>query len=229
MTPTKQKIKIFFYVILWMMIILGGIFSWQHRRQIYRWVKQQQLNIQKDITKVQACSCTNQTLKLNSVNYKSVHLPKLKNNKALTFINNEKTKNRLINQGKLIAINERGYKVKKLTHSTRHLTPHANDVLEEVAQRFQQQMKRNTGEKSYIRISSLTRTDEQQKSLSAFYNAATKGISAHSFGQAFDIDFVIAKDCVKATKTLGTLLNQMQKEGKLLLCPERGCTHVTVL
>lgn len=179
--------------------------------------------------KQHACSCTNQTLKLKSADYKTVHLPKLKNNQSLTFIDNERTKQKLLKQGKLIPIEERGFRVKKLTHSSQHLTPKAKKVLEELAQRFKEQMIGSADEKSYIRISSFTRTDEQQKSLSANYRAATKGISVHSFGQAFDIDFVISKDCGKATKSLESLLNQMQKEGKILLCPERGCIHVTVL
>jgi hypothetical protein len=211
MTTSNRKIKIFFYLSLLIMIIGAGIFSWQHRKQLHRWVKQQQKQESKQTRapKQLACSCTNQTLKLKSADYKTVHLPKLKNNKSLTFIDNEKTKQKLLKQGRLIPIEERGFRVKKLTHSSRHLTPKARDVLEELAQRFKEQMKGSTDEKSYIRISSLTRTHEQQKSLSNISKAATKNISAHSFGQAFDIDFVISKDCSFATKTLEMLLNEM--------------------
>lgn len=229
MTPNKRRIKIFFYLFLLIIIIGTGIFSWQHRKQLHRWVKQQQVYKKTIYPKQLACSCTNQTLKLKSTNYKMVHLPKLKNNQSLTFIDNEKTKQKLLEQGKLIQIEERGFRVKKLTHSSRHLTPKAKDVLEELAQRFKEQMKGSADEKSYIRISSLTRTDEQQKALSAFYNAATKGISAHSFGQAFDIDFVISRDCNVALKILEKLLNQMQSEGKILILPEKGCIHITVI
>jgi hypothetical protein len=229
MATNKQLFKTFFFISFLLIMIGGGTLAWQKRKQIYRWAKQKHRElVQKSTPSQQACSCTNQILNLKSVNYKTVHIPKLKNNKYLTFIADDKTKKKLLNQGKLIQIQEKGFKIKSLKHSSRHLTPQAKDVLEELSQRFQQQMKETKDENSYIRISSLTRTHEQQKQLSAVNNAATKDVSAHSFGQAFDIDFVISKDCTKATKTLETLLNQMYKEGKLLLCPEKGCIHVTI-
>lgn len=221
-----KKILVLFFFLLFLTL---AVFSWTKRKKIIRLFHHYKNEYFGKTVRHDLCSCTNKTLNLNNFDYKTVHIPKLKKNKALTFINNERTKNRLINQGKLIEIKEIGYKVKKLTHSSRHLTPRANHVLEEIAHRFQVQMKGSADEKSYIRISSLTRTDKQQKSLSSFYSAATKGKSAHSYGQAFDIDFVISKDCSFARKTLEILLNEMQKEGELLLCPESGCIHVTVL
>ena len=230
MATNKQLFKIFFFISLLLIMVEVGTLAWHKRKQISRWAKQKHRELNQKITpSQQACSCTNQTLNLKSVNYKKVHIPQLKSNSNLVFIDGEKTKNRLIKQGKLIPIQENGFKVKTLTHSSLHLTPQAKDVLDELTERFQQQMKETKDENSYIRISSLTRTHEQQKQLSAVNNAATKDVSAHSFGHAFDIDFVISKDCTKATKTLEILLNQMYKEGKLLLCPERGCIHITIL
>jgi len=221
-----KKILLLFFLLLFVSL---AFFSWTKRKKIIRLYHHYKNEYLGQSSRRDACSCTNKTLNLNSFDYRTVHIPKLKNNKDLTFIKDNKTKGRLIQKGKLIPIDSKNFKISKLTHSSRHLTPKANIILEELAFRYEQYFTHKGKEKSSIRISSMTRTHEQQKSLSNISKAATKNISAHSFGQAFDIDFVISKDCSFATKTLEMLLNEMQKEGKLLLCPESGCIHVTVL
>ena len=60
--------------------------------------------------------------------------------------------------------------------------------------------------------------------------AATKGTSTHSYGVSFDINTVVGDNgyCERRTQVLKKILTEMQKEGKILLCPESKCIHVTV-
>jgi hypothetical protein len=90
---------------------------------------------------------------------------------------------------------------------------------------------KNTNENnSYFEISSVLRTEQQQIEIRKKYpNAATLNNSTHSYGVSFDIAYVKGNSCNLLNNTLNTILNQMQAENKILICPEKGCIHITVI
>ena len=51
----------------------------------------------------------------------------------------------------------------------------------------------------------------------------------HSYGIAFDIAYVKSKECATNLFALEEVLNEMRKEDRILLYPERGFICVTVL
>ncbi len=118
----------------------------------------------------------------------------------------------------------------KMTHSEPYLHRKAYSVLLEIGLEFDKRLQGTKAEGSKILISSLTRTIQQQKDLGKQNGNATKGISAHSYGAAFDVYNIETKSaCSIARSTLNSLLIDFQNKGKILLCPEGGCIHVTVI
>jgi hypothetical protein len=224
-------------IIIVMLVILTvvGLFSYHYRRALKRKLIQvkdvlvQVIWEKRSYEMEQKCSCTSRSLRLRRDVYKQVHIPKLQKMKHLTFIDKEHTKNKLISANKLVKIEPKLYKIKDLRHSSSYLTPKGKEILDELALRYKMQLKGTKSENSQFRISSLTRTHEQQKQLSALNKAATMHQSAHSYGQAFDIDYLHTRDCHESLLALEKVLTLMQTEGKILLCPEKDCIHVTVL
>jgi len=127
----------------------------------------------------------------------------------------------------------KGYRIdhRQLTHSVPYLHPDAYQVLREMGAAYVDRVKGTEAEGSDFRISSLTRTSEQQEKLrkSAKGVNATPNVSTHSYGASFDIyRFANAYDCGAAQKAFGEVLLEFQQAGRILLTPEGNCVHVTV-
>ena len=92
-------------------------------------------------------------------------------------------------------------------------------------------LKKSKDTKSYFIVSSLTRTEKQQKDLrESGEKGTTKGKSSHNYGVSFDISHIKSFSSYKITsKALENALQQMQKEKKILLLSENDCIHVTVI
>lgn len=164
-------------------------------------------------------------------NYYSEHIPaaiKLSNNR---YIVDEQEQNNLINKGYLVKVKEdEGFGISNLEYSTAVLLPIAKNRLIELGKRFRGKINTETERGSYFIISSITRTEIQQKQVEKIFpNAAARYKSSHSFGASFDIKGVNAiKNCDPAQNALKQVLIEMQQEGKILLCPEKNCIHITV-
>jgi len=125
----------------------------------------------------------------------------------------------------------RGYHLSGLTHSEPFLLPAARAVLEDMANRFADAMEGTKDEGASIRITSLTRTEAQQKRLRRRNSNAFRGKSSHSYGASFDVAFIDRPNesvtCGGPTWAMQTILQDMQKEGKILVIPEGICMHIT--
>lgn len=147
------------------------------------------------------------------------------------LIENEEHFNQLIDEEKLVLINEgTGYEVMKLTHSHPYITPYSKEVLEEIGIAFQTIMESD----SYFTLTSVTRTPEQQKSLRRRNSNATNGNSSHSYGASFDISYIRFNGkknwSRKSQRKLENVLKEFEKAGKIFFIKERkqSCYHVTV-
>jgi hypothetical protein len=136
-----------------------------------------------------------------------------------------------INRGKLIEIeNNKGYKIRSLNNSSCHLTIDSYETLKEMGVRFQNLLKNTNEKNSYFELSSVLRSEKQQEEIRKKYpKAATFNNSTHSYGVSFDIAYVKGSSCRITNKALNTVLKEMQKEKKILICPEKGCIHITVI
>ena len=163
-----------------------------------------------------------------------IHRDKAQKTTNHQYVKDVKTRNRYVNSNKLLKVNDKGrkgYYIQKLDYSSKHLTPLAYKRLNELGSLFMSNLKKSKDVRSFFRISSLTRTEKQQKDLRASgEKGATKGKSSHNYGVSFDISHIRSFSSDKITsKALEMALKQMQKEKKILLLAENDCIHVTVI
>jgi hypothetical protein len=151
--------------------------------------------------------------------------------KGIGLIEDEKRLFQLVEKAELVeASSGVGYQVDDLTHSHPYITKASKKVLEELGKTFQAL----AGEENFFTVTSVTRTEEQQKKLSRRNRNATAGESSHSFGVSFDISYIrfngIKGYDQKAIKQLETVLNHFQQTGKIYVIKERkqSCYHITV-
>jgi hypothetical protein len=214
--------------ILVSLLILSPVF-WKYRRTIKRVVRNEvysSINRDKNV-----CSCNWNSLNLKRDDYKTKHLPGAIKSSDNLFIKNKKILNKQINRGKLIEIeNNKGYKIRNLNDSSSHLTIDAYETLKEMGVRFHNLLKNTNEKNSYFELSSVLRTEKQQEEIrKKFPKSATFNNSTHSYGVSFDIAYVKGSSCNKANKALNSVLKEMQEEEKILICPEKGCIHITVI
>ena len=175
------------------------------------------------------CSCTNHSIKFKRNHY-DTHREQAKrlNNGVLL------TDDQIKSLSTMVEVEDAdGFVIDrhKLTHSHAYLNREAYKVLIAMGNAYAEKVDGTTAEGSVFHISSLSRTLEQQKKLlkSAHGRNATRKVSAHSYGASFDIWKIEgAENCHIARKAFETVLKDFQKEGKILLCPEGNCIHVTV-
>lgn len=177
----------------------------------------------------QGCDCTWETLYLKKDNFLEAHKPAAK--RIGFYVKNEEFREKWINSGKLVDVEEsEGFGISELDYSTAHLTPLARKRLYELGHRFRESIEDPNQKSSYFLVSSITRSVPQQEMLTRSNSAATKSHSPHSYGVAFDIYNLVSPDnhCQAGLLALEKVLSAMQQEGKILLCPESKCIHVTV-
>ena len=107
----------------------------------------------------------------------------------------------------------------------------AAGVLREMGDHFNQKLQEKNIAEGVFLISSMSRTVAQQKKLSRVNDAATKGVSAHSYGAAFDVYFLRTQEgkCKVVQKIFESTLKAFHKKGDIYLIPESECVHITVV
>ena len=111
------------------------------------------------------------------------------------------------------------------------MTPLAKKRLVEMGERFSKSVTTKRTIWYYFIVSSMTRSQLQQNNLrNLLPKVATKDNSPHSYGMAFDISMIISRNnsCNEGLKSLEKVMREMQAEGKIFLCPESKCIHITV-
>jgi hypothetical protein len=226
--------KFSIFVVIFGLVL--GIFLISKRRKIYRFLNHEfnvttrHLNSEKNSSI--SCLSTIFTLNVKKDNYKLLHRPKAIQATNNGYIKNQTVLNQYLNSKKLVEIDENdGYYIMNLNHSSKHLTPFAYKRLIELGKLFRSKIENEHEKKSYFVISSVLRDEHQQKEvLNSNSRTATKGLSTHSFGVAFDIMMLKAEhNCSDGLNALSQALTKMQKENKILLCTESSCIHVTVI
>ncbi len=178
------------------------------------------------------CSCSKYTMSLARNPY-TQHQKRARTLPGSFFVKNKAVMNAGAKRGALkkVPLVGRGYHLYGLSHSEPYLLPAAKAVLIDMANRFADAMEGTADEGASIRITSLTRTESQQNRLRRRNSNAFKGKSSHSYGASFDVAFIDRPDnsvtCGGPTWAMQTILQDMQKEGKILIIPEGICMHIT--
>lgn len=216
-------------------LILVMLFYPALPQRSFRYLKQQfvdNTNNKRTITKIKKehrCHCNAANSGLPKDRY-SKHRLAAKKLSSGQLISSNKHREQLRTEGTLKTVPAMmGLHIRPLTHSSKDLHKNVMPSLTELVDRFNKTCTARKIKDGEIIISSVTRTVDEQIGIRKHYpKSATRGVSAHSYGAAIDIVSVISSnECLKARKALYDVLKNMRSEGKLLLCPENGCIHVT--
>lgn len=183
---------------------------------------------------VAPCSCSKRTMKLARNPY-TRHQQRARTLPGSFFVKNESELQAGFKRGDLVRVPTvgRGYHLDRLTHSEPFLLPSTMKTLEAMADRFADAMEGTVDEGVSIRITSLTRTQSQQRRLRRRNANAFNGQSTHNYGASFDVAFIDRPNnevkCGGPSWALQTILQEMQENGEILVIPEGNCMHITPL
>ena len=214
-------------------VVLIGIIAYPKQGRIKQEVKKM-LSLKDRVRRRTSptCDCTWNYSSLKKDEFTTMHKATAQRITNGMYLVNEKTRVKWINRGKLLPVEEKeGFAIAKLDYSKAYLTAIARKRLYELGQRFRQNIQEPDEKMSYFVVSSVTRTQVEQAAICEKYpRACTKDHSPHSYGVAFDIYRIVSPNnrCEAGSKALEKVLQQMQAENKILLCPESRCIHVTV-
>lgn len=227
-TSRKKRINTLLIFIIIALFLGSSLVVYKKRNRIIKYLKTEIRSFSFKNPK-NTCNCNWSTFKLKRDQYPA-HLAVAKKSTNNMFIRDDKELRFNIDNGNLVSItNQEGYRIRHLTHSSRHLTPKSYILLKEMGQRFRHKLKDSKDSNAYFELSSVLRTEEQQKDIRKRYpNAATQGNSTHSYGVSFDILYLKGNNCDRITVALNQVLQEMQVEKKILIVPEKNVIHITV-
>jgi len=181
---------------------------------------------------IQPCSVCKRTMRVPRNPYTS-HQSAARSLPNSFFVKNDIELNAGKRNGKLVEVEDgRGYRVARLTHSHGWLLPETYQLLKDMGNDFADALEGTASEGAVFRVTSVTRTDKQQRKLRRRNLNATNSRSTHSYGASFDIAFVDRSDdkasCGTPTREMERLLNRYQKAGIIYVIPEGGCMHITL-
>ena len=179
------------------------------------------------------CSCCKKTIRIPKNPY-TRHQTAARSLPNSFFVKNDAELQYGLSVSKLVEVSDgRGYRIDRLKYSNAVLLPEVRDLLENMGNDYADALKGTDSEGTVFRVTSMTRTNNQQRSLRKRNRNATKSLSTHSYGASFDIAFMDrANDddnCNRPTREIQKLLLRYQNEGRILIIPEGGCMHITLL
>jgi len=181
---------------------------------------------------VKPCACNRHTIPVERNPY-TAHRQAARALPNSFFIRHDRDAESGQRKGKLVPVADGpGFDIADLQDSHPLLVPEARDVLQEIGAAFAARLEGTPNAGTRIRVTSLTRTDAQQRGLGRKNYNAIDGGSTHSYGASFDLAFLDrpsnAADCSAPTQALIDVLDRLQKDRRILVIPEGVCLHVTV-
>ena len=179
------------------------------------------------------CSCCKKTIRIPRNPY-TRHQKAARSLPNSFFIKNDSDIRYGLGVNKLVEVEDgRVYRIDRLKHSKEMLLPEVYELLIEMGNAYADALEGTDSEGTVFRVTSLTRTDAQQRKLARRNRNATRGESTHSYGASFDIAFMDRPNekanCSRPTREIQKLLLKYQKEGRILIIPEGGCMHITLV
>ena len=179
------------------------------------------------------CSCCKKTIRVPKNPY-TRHVKAARSLPNSFFVKTNSDVTWGVKTNKLVPVGDgRGYRLDKLKHSKPFLLPEVKALLEDMGNDYADALEGTYSEGTKFRVTSLTRTDAQQRKLARRNYNATRGESTHSYGASFDIAFMDRPNekanCSRPTREIQKLLIRYQDEGRILVVPEGGCMHITLI
>ncbi len=179
------------------------------------------------------CSCCKKTIRIPKNPY-TRHQTAARSLPHSFFVKNASELAYGLSVNKLVEVQDgRGYRIDRLKYSEAVLLPEVRDLLESMGHDYADALEGTASEGTVFRVTSMTRTEAQQKSLRRRNRNATRSQSTHSYGASFDIAFMDRANeddnCNRPTREIQKLLLRYQNEGRILIIPEGGCMHITLL
>lgn len=181
---------------------------------------------------VKPCSCNRHVLKLPKNPYTD-HRRAARNLPNSFFVKNKNELAAGKRNGKLVEVKDgRGYHITALTHSYAVLLPEVAKLLKDMGNAFADELANTSSAGTRFRVTSLTRTAQQQDRLGKKNYNAIDEASTHSYGASFDIAYTDRpdneSDCSAPTRAIQKVLSEYQKQGRILVIPEKNCMHITL-
>ena len=145
-------------------------------------------------TDIQPCSVCKKTMRVPKNPY-TAHQRAARSLPNSFFVKNDVELGAGKRNGKLVEVEDgRGYRIARLTHSHPWLLPETYQLLQDMGNDFADALEGTASEGAVFRVTSVTRTDSQQRKLRRRNLNATGSQSTHSYGASFDIAFVDRMD-----------------------------------
>ncbi|MBS18720.1 MAG: hypothetical protein CL835_04075, partial [Crocinitomicaceae bacterium] len=145
-------------------------------------------------TDIQPCSVCKKTMRVPKNPY-TAHQRAARSLPNSFFVKNDVELGAGKRNGKLVEVEDgRGYRIARLTHSHPWLLPETYQLLQDMGNDFADALEGTASEGAVFRVTSVTRTDSQQRKLRRRNLNATGSKSTHSYGASFDIAFVDRMD-----------------------------------
>ena len=131
------------------------------------------------------CSCCKKTIRIPRNPY-TRHQKAARSLPNSFFIKNDSDIRYGLGVNKLVEVEDgRGYRIDRLKHSKAMLLPEVYELLIEMGNAYADALEGTDSEGTVFRVTSLTRTDAQQRKLARRNRNATRGESTHSYGASF--------------------------------------------
>jgi hypothetical protein len=148
----------------------------------------------------------------------------------------------LVSDDKLEKVRDRGlYIIENLDYSHPYLVPLAAELLNDISDRFEEKLDEYGEGRYYFKVSSLLRTQENQKALSRGNVNASQN-STHLYGTTLDIPYSrvvkkpfpwVRREVAEANviDLLSEAIGELRDEGRCLVVTEKRerCFHITVV
>ncbi|MDA0728556.1 MAG: DUF5715 family protein [Bacteroidetes bacterium] len=179
------------------------------------------------------CSCCKKTMRVPRNPY-TRHQSAARSLPNSFFVKNDIELRAGQRNGKLVEVKDgRGYRLADLTHSHPWLLPETYQLLKDMGNDFADALEGTPSEGAKFRVTSVTRTNQQQSKLRRRNANATGDVSTHSYGASFDIAFIDRArsnaNCGTPTREMERLLTRYQEAGVILVIPEGNCMHITLV
>lgn len=189
-------------------------------------------NVDDAAEEILPCACNRTSLKLTGNPY-SAHQKAARNLPNSFFVKNATELNSGKQRKKLVAVSDgTGYHIAPLQHSHAFLLPEVKSLLEEMGVAFANELIGTPSEGTKFRVTSMTRTGDQQEKLGRKNVNAIEESSTHSYGASFDIAFTDRPNndasCSDPTWAIQRVIQSFQNSGRILVVPESGCIHITL-
>ena len=193
-----------------------GVYTQKNRIRRYIWPRPQPV-----------CAVNSKSLSFSKDDY-ALHRSAGEQLPQISLAENNTQRDALIQKEILVSLqNSEGYIVKPMKFGSPYVHSNMFSRIQEIEKRFVEKQKQHKISGVQFVITSAYRTLQDQEKLRKVNRNGTKGISSHSYGASIDVAKLRGTHCQEAIPLFEEVIQEMQKENMLYLCPESITVHLT--